>query len=143
MLNPIPWEVYDTRPNAIQALAKDPGVALGKPLRTLAPLVIQEVRGVTCVFYDEDIWTRQAVVLQPLLESLITDFGRDRILLDFSNQDRIGSPSMACIYALGMSLTEIGGRFGMCHLNQTLLDFLRWHDGERLTFPMQDKQEPT
>ena len=140
----IPWEVYDTRANAIEALANDSAMLLpAKLLGAMEPLVIEEARGVTCVFYDGELWTRQAVLLQPLLRSLVTDFRRDRFLLDFSNQDHVGTRSIVCIYALWRPLAKVGGRFGMCHLNQNLLDFFRWHDRDRLTFPMQERQGPT
>jgi hypothetical protein len=138
----IPWEVYDTRLNAIQALANDSAVlAPEKPLGALEPLVIQEVRGVTCVLYDWETWTQRAVPLQPLLKSLVTDFGRDRIVLDFSNQACVGTPSIACIYSLWMPLAKVGGRFGLCHLNRTLLEFFRWHDRDKLTFPQESKSQ--
>jgi hypothetical protein len=132
----IPCEVYDTRSDAVQALATDVGQpAAERPSTKLPPLVMEDVSGVTCLTYDCRTWTDNVGAMQPLLRSLVTDLGRDRVVLVFSGQSIVGTPTMACIYSLWKALSRAGGRFAMCHLNRDLLEFFRWHDRGRLAFP--------
>jgi hypothetical protein len=138
----IPCEVFETRLQAVQALAgKASWPVPERPLAAPPALVLEEVCGVTCVVYDYQAWTDNVGTMQSLLRSLVTEYGRTRIVVDFSGQVYVGTPAVACIYALWWALTEAGGRLGMCHLSQALLDFFHWHDRGRLIFPKQVEQE--
>jgi hypothetical protein len=137
----IPCEVFDTRSAAVQALGCSPDrPAPEKPLPPPPP-VLQEVCGVTFVSFDYQTWTDHVETMQPFLRSLITEYGRNRVVVDFSGQSRVGTPSLAGIYSLWWALTRAGGRFAMCHLSPDLLEFFRWHDRGRLVFFGRENQD--
>jgi hypothetical protein len=132
----VSWEVYRTRQDALRAMGTGRPETY-PPLPMLPLVVVKDLGGIACIQYDWECWSTQHGALQRLLPSLVTEFGRDRVLIDFTNQDQVGTASVAPIYALYFLINKIGGRFALCGLNQGLLDFFRWHDRDRLTFPLQ------
>lgn len=139
----IACEVYDSRLDAVNALTIDAlWQADEAPLNVPAPLVLDEDRGVTCVAYDHDAWAPHQSTVTRLLRSLVTDFARHRIVLDFSNQVRISHPTLPGIMWLWLELSEVDGRFAVCNINRGLLHFLQRRFRSKLTFPMQELERP-
>jgi hypothetical protein len=129
----LPWEVYSTRSQALEALGVEATTVPGALLPTPPFVTAEDVHDVICVLYDFETWTSHVAELQPLLRSLCSKFGSNRIVLDFLNEDCVGTAAMACIYCLYRSVLRAGGRFALCNLSNTLLEFFRWHDAERLS----------
>jgi anti-anti-sigma regulatory factor len=136
------WEAYETRSQAVQALRQKGGQHILEPWppEALPLLQVEEADGVTCVQYDYETWTSQVEAVQPQLRALAGGFGPRRIVLDFSGQNLIGSPSIACIYLLVQTVQREGVSFSVCGVGTSLREFFHGH-GERLTFPLVEPGE--
>lgn len=133
----IPWEIYQTRRDALLSLGNLTEEAVndaGQRIATPSFLVAHDVCGVLCVQYDRQVWNCHYGELQKLLRSLPAQVGRDRVILDFDGSDQlVSTATLACIYSLYRPVTEICGRFALCGLTECLLDFFRWRIRELIS----------
>lgn len=123
----IPWELYETLPDAIAALS-DPAADVTEQLPPIVdcPLIeCEDVEGVTCVVWDGDLWEQHIGDVQLELRLLGERFHRRRVVLDFLSREdwRVGSALLSCLWALFRGIESKQGRFAMCGLVGDLLDF--------------------
>lgn len=90
------------------------------------PATVREKNGWTIVSLNEPSLMNPAVVeaLGEGIESLV-ERGRKRIILDFSEVEYISSSMIGVLMGARQCVSEAGGTFVLCSLNDRLLELLR------------------
>jgi hypothetical protein len=119
---------YATREEAIAAVKPEPNEAVAaSPTPAIANVSVEFVEGVACFRYDYQDWSAHAVRLQSELRDVVEKLGHQSVVVNFSGQVRVGTPSMASLFALCYAVHKCEGRFAFCSVSRDLVEFFQWH----------------